>query len=210
MSRIMICIKKTDVNVTEEIFVPSFDKIPACGTLTLKMILFFIVVSLLAVCQITVLSHPVIAGTPDIKTGLWQYKTNIQGAGVVMPDLSRLPPEKREQYRKMLTEMQTKPRTIENKSCVTEEKIKKMDLFSQRPDSECKRSMQQNDAHTWFVKEHCVSAEHTEDMEYNFHITDRTKVEGSGYVTISQGAQSHKSMMQVSGHWVQNNCGDVK
>jgi Protein of unknown function (DUF3617) len=150
------------------------------------------------------------AQTPDVKPGLWESVTTTKGTGVVMPDLSQLPPDKREAYQKALTDLQTKQKTITTKHCLTEEDIKNFAFDYNKNSSDCKSKATQISSDTWNVTEHCETEGGTEDTEMQIHVLSNTHVKMHGTMTIMMGGNTHKSDIDVDSHWVSSDCGDVK
>ncbi len=167
---------------------------------------------LLSFSMIILLSLTAFAqSTPDIKPGLWEYTSTVTGSGVVLPaDISKLPPEQQEKIRKMYGDLETKPHTYKSSECLTEDKIKKMELDASKSDKDCERSFKQNSSDTWTVTEHCKSDEGTEESIIHYHVLSRTHAEISGEVTISAGGKVHKSEIKGDAHWVSSDCGDKK
>ncbi len=149
--------------------------------------------------------------TPNIKPGLWEYTSTVTGSGVVMPpDFDKLPPEKQEKFRKMYKDLETKPHTFKSSECLTEEKIKKMELDMKKTDKVCERSVKQNSSDTWTITEHSKNDEGTEESIIHYHVLSRAHAEISGEVTISAGGKVHKSEIKGDAHWVSSDCGDKK
>jgi len=147
--------------------------------------------------------------TPNIKPGLWEYTSTVTGTGVVLPpDFDKLPPEKQEKFRKMYKDLETKPHTYKSSECLTEEKIKKMELDANKSDKDCERSFKQNSSDTWTVTEHCKNDEGTEDSIIHYHVLSRTHAEISGEVTINAGGKVHKSEIKGDAHWESSDCGN--
>ncbi|HQU17233.1 MAG: hypothetical protein B7Z66_05185 [Chromatiales bacterium 21-64-14] len=189
---------------------PNGDKYSTCSNLPLRVGRRIRAIQYLVVGLSITVVQPAWSAGPDLKPGLWEYATSIKGAGVVMPDLSKLPPEQREKFRKALIQMETEPRNIALKICLTEEKIKSMDFSARKKSPHCTQSVTQDGSGKWTETSHCVTDGQAQDSVVKIHVLNPTHVTSAGQVTVTRGAQVHKSEFRQDGKWVSADCGGVK
>ena len=156
---------------------------------------------------------PATAAHPNLKTGIWESTTiQTHASGIIMPDLSALPPEKREQVRKAFTEIQTRqqsPRT--SKHCMTAKDLENMDaLLSKNGRSRCKSKLVHTSGDIWSGTEQCADKHMAETATWQYRVVDSGHVSGTAHMTITQGTQIRKMEMKVDSRWLGPECGSVR
>lgn len=154
------------------------------------------------------------AGEPlNVKPGLWETTaTSVQQGDAVaaMPDLSRLPPEKRAQIEKMLAAHAGKPVTRVFRSCVTEEQIRKQTLFSGSEDEQkqCRHKILQSTARDQKATLSCEEGKRT--GEISIHADSDERVVGKFTMVRRDQGKEFQVRSEMTASWLGSDCGDLK
>ncbi|HZP92120.1 MAG TPA: DUF3617 domain-containing protein [Burkholderiales bacterium] len=154
------------------------------------------------------------AGEPlNVKPGLWETTAiSVQQGDAVaaMPDLSRLPPEKRAQIEKMLAARSGKPVTHVFRSCVTEEQIRKQTLFSESEaeQKQCQHKILQSTARDQKATLTCEDGKRT--GEISIHADGDQRVTGKFTMVRRDQGKEFRVRSEMTASWLGSDCGELK
>jgi hypothetical protein len=177
---------------------------------------------LAAVAALTLsLAAPALAQTLDVRTGLWEMKSERSSSGLPeMPKmpaippsvLAKLPPAQRAQIENA---MKARKNAVSgshvNKVCVTKKSLAKgPDFGTVEREANCQRIKNERSARAWRIQEVCRSNGRKQTMNIRYDVVNRETVQGT--IDIAMHDRGHDISMKqvVHGRWLGADCGDVK
>lgn len=149
----------------------------------------------------------------DIRTGLWEMSVVTETSGkppMSDEEMQKLTPRQRAAIEKAIGANKG-PRTRVVKSCVTQEKLDRDNVFeSAEAGMTCsnKRLTRTRTDATGNIT--CSNGVRRMSEEFSFHARDREHVVGTFHLIRSEGANTMSIKGKQSGHWVSAACGAIK
>jgi hypothetical protein len=141
----------------------------------------------------------------NIKPGLWETTVTIAMDGLPgMPDMSKLPPERRAQMEMAMKRM-SQPHKDQN--CITAEQIKKGPDFNE-PEPSCRRNISVNSSSEWGMTEECTG-EHPRTVHASFKASNSETISGQSDVTATTPHGTVTSKATFTGKWLGADCGGI-
>lgn len=149
----------------------------------------------------------------DVRPGLWEMSTTTETSGkspVSDEDMQKLTPRQRAAIEKALGVNQG-PRTRVTKSCVTQEKLDRDNIFdSAESGMTCtnKKITQTRTDVTGSIT--CTKGATRISEEFSYHVRDREHASGTFHMIRSEGGKTLSIKGKGSGHWLSAACGTTR
>ncbi len=157
----------------------------------------------------------VAAHAQNLKPGLWEIATQMQGGGgpkndemaKAMKELQNLPPEQRKMMETMMAQQGVQLGAgagggLTMKICMTKEMVDRNDMPSQQGD--CKHTYGQRSGNTMKFSFVCTKPPSSGEGQFTF-----TSPEAYSTTMVTR-VNAQKTEMQSSGRWLKADCGAVK
>jgi hypothetical protein len=165
--------------------------------------------SLLLAAALLAAAGAVRAESIDVKPGLWETTVVMRREGAVppMPDLSKLPPERRAHVEKMMG-MYGGGDPITDKTCVTAAQLAKWDdMWKDGGDSDCQRKMLESSSRHAKAAMTCQGGQTTGTMEMKAE--SRERITGTMRMVRSAPQGEQVTKMEMTSRWLGDDCGGV-
>ena len=139
------------------------------------------------------------------RPGLWEFTSQLQQDGQPLPSmpqmlaqLQNLPPEQRQMMEQMLAQQGVKLGSHGVQICLSEERLKNLDIALQDGNSGCSNEITERSAELWKFRIKCPNGEGQGEARFQSDTAFTTKVDGV------YGGQP--SSMQSQARWVSADC----
>lgn len=142
------------------------------------------------------------------RPGLWEFTSQLQEDGQAMPNmpqmlaqLQSLPAEQRQMMEQMFAQQGVRLGGNGVQLCLSEERLKNLEISLQAPDSECRHEVTERSAELWKFRIQCPNGEG--EGEARFH-------GDTAFTTTVNGVYDGKpSSMTSQAKWLGADCGDL-
>ena len=163
---------------------------------------------ILAACALAASAGPAHAESLDVKTGLWEISA--AGPAMKMPEipadtLAKLSPEQRAMVQQRMAAAAAGGGA--QKICVTQEMLDKG--MKDNDGGHCTRTLLSSSAHQMVFHMECTGR-HKATGTTTVTATDRTSMSMAVDLTVEDNGQQMPIKHTMSGHWLADDCGNVK
>lgn len=149
----------------------------------------------------------------DLKMGLWETTSTFQTSGMppvsIPPDaLANMTPEQRARVESMM-KGSGNGRTTTAKSCMTPEKMKKHEMFT-NDNSDCTRAVVSSSSSKLEMRLQCNSKGTKTDGTFRIEALNSEHVKGSMQMVSTGEDHTMHMNSNFTSRWLGPNCGDVK
>jgi hypothetical protein len=156
---------------------------------------------------LTALTVPATAGATqlDIKTGQWEMTESVHMQGFVFPpeELAKLPPEARAQIEGAMQSAQ-QPHT--NKSCMTEEKLRRGFDLGDQTHGQCHQDVVNLSSTSMEVRGVCKARDGVSSLHAVFTAVNRDTIHGQIDADRAGGAGPQHFTVTIDGRWLGPTC----
>ena len=149
----------------------------------------------------------------DVKLGLWEVTSTLQTTGMppVPPDaMAKMTPEQRARIEQMMKPGTSgTPKTVTQKSCLTREKMNKLQMFGEERGS-CKRTVVNSSSSKLELELQCTTERMKTNETLRMEAVNSQAVKGSAQIVSTSADRTMNMNSNFTAKWVGPNCGDVK